>query len=218
MRRNIMDWTQAAGIGAIVLLLFLAQRFFPRRGIFAIFCAVLLGAGAVLWGTQEEKVEPMTAAERAHLAEQQTIVAKWYAEYQGLIDQMDYNWKQYHRILSDFDADVIDLTTAWERLDELDEAALSTLDALSRMEPPLALDDENYDLVTAIILKARTYAAEQRQTIRHTAVVADPDHQLTEVQEEQSRHLRDVMRSESPAGLFTAKEISMLRDNVDTKD
>ncbi len=213
-----MVWLQAAGVGCFVLLLFLVQRFFPRRGIFAIFCFVLLGAGVVLFMTQEEKTAPMTAAEREHISEQQGMVVDWYTEYQGLIDQMDYNWQQYHRILSDFDADVIDLTTAWERLDELDGAALSTLDALMRMEPPLALDDENYDLVTTIILKTRTYATEQRQTIRHTADIADPEKQLTEVQEEQSRRLRDVMRSESPAGLFTAKEILALRDNVDTRE
>ena len=213
-----MVWLKAAGIGALVVLLFLVQRFFPRRGIFAIFCLVFLGAGVVLFMTQEEKTAPMTAAERDHISEQQGMVVDWYTEYQGLIDQMDHNWQQYHRILSDFDADVIDLTTAWERLDELDGAALSTLDALMRMEPPLALDDENYDLVTTIILKARAYATEQRQTIRHTADVADPEKQLTEVQEEQSRRLRDVMRSEAPAGLFTAKEISALRDNVDTRD
>ena len=213
-----MIWMKVAGVGLIALMLFLVRRFFPKRGIFAIFCLVLLGLGAVLFMTQEEKTAPMTAAEREHLSEQQEMVVDWYSEYQGLIDQMDYNWQQYHRILSDFDADVIDLTTAWERLDELDGAALSTLDALSRMEPPLALDDDNYDLVTAIILKARAYAGAQRQTIRHTADAADPEHQITEVQEEQSRRLRDVMRSESPAGLFTAKEILALRDNVDTRD
>ena len=142
------------GISALlVLLLFLAQRFFPRRGIFAIFCAVLLCAGAAFYITQKEKTEPMTAVEREHIAEQQMIVADWYAGYQGLIDEMDHNWRQYHRILSDFDADIIDLTTAYERLDELDAEAVKTLDTLERMEPPLTLDDDNYDLVTAIILK-----------------------------------------------------------------
>ncbi|MCR5030147.1 MAG: hypothetical protein K5982_01625 [Selenomonadaceae bacterium] len=213
-----MHWIEAAGIAAVVLLLFLVRRFFPKRSVFAIFCAVLLIAGTAFYMTRETKPEPMTAAERAHLAEQQMIVADWYAEYQGFIDQMDHNWQQYHRILSDFDADVIDLTTAHERLTELDETALATLDHLLQMEPPLALDDENYDLVTTIILKARAYAEAQRQTIHHTANVADPETQRTEIQEEQSRRLRDVMRSEAPAGLFTAKEIFALRDNVDTKD
>ncbi len=213
-----MVWKQAAAAGCLVLLLFLVQRFFPKRGIFAIFCAVLTAAGIAFYTTQEEKQEPITDAQRIHLAEQQMIVADWYAEYQGLIEQMDHNWKQYHLILADFNEDIIDLTTTRERLDELDETALSILDTLAEMEPPLALDDENYDLVTAIILKTRSYAAAQRQTIRHTANLADPEHQVTEVQEEQSRRLRDVMRSESPAGLFTAKELSTLRDNVDTKE
>ena len=213
-----MVWIHAAGAGLVVLLLFLVQRFFPRRGIFAIFCAVLFCAGAAFFITHKEKTEPMTAAERDHIVEQQMIVAEWHAEYQGLIEQMDYNWRQYHRILSDFSEDVIDLTTAHERLNELDVEAMKTLDALERMEPPMKLDSDNYDLVTAVILKARAYASEQRQTIRHTANVADPERQITEVQEEQSRRLRDVMRSESPAGLFTAQEISALRENVDAKE
>ena len=210
--------TEALGAALIVLLLFLAQRFFPRRRIFAIFCAVLLCAGAAIFVTHKEKTEPMTAAERDHITEQQMIVADWHAEYQGFIEQMDHNWRQYHRILSDFNDDVIDLTTAHERLNELDVEAMKTLDALERMEPPMELDGDNYDLVTAVILKARAYASEQRQTIHHTASVSDPEHQITEVQEEQSRHLRDVMRSESPAGLFTAQEISALRENVDVKE
>lgn len=210
--------TEALSAALVILLLFLIQRFFPRRNIFAIFCVVLLCAGAAFYMTQAEKTEPMTAEEREHIAEQQMLVADWYADYQWMIDEMDHNWRQYHRILSDFDADVIDLTTAYERLNELDTEAVKTLDTLERMEPPLKLDDENYDLVTAIILKTRAYATEQRHTIRHTANVADPEHQLTDVQEEQSRRLRDVMRSESPAGLFTAKEISALRENVETRE
>ena len=213
-----MAWIHAAGAGLVVLLLFLVQRFFPRRGIFAIFCAVLLCAGAAFFITHKEKPEPMTAAERDHIVEQQMLVAEWHAEYQGLIEQMDHNWRQYHRILSDFNEDVIDLTTTHERLNELDVEAMKTLDALERMEPPMKLDSDNYDLVTAVILKARAYASEQRQTIRHTANVADPERQITEVQEEQSRRLQDVMRSESPAGLFTAQEISALRENVDVKE
>ena len=103
-----MEWIHAAGAGLVVLLLFLVQRFFPRRGIFAIFCAVLLCAGAAFFITHKEKAEPMTAAERDHIVEQQMLVAEWHAEYQGLIEQMDHNWRQYHRILSDFSEDVID--------------------------------------------------------------------------------------------------------------
>ena len=114
--------TEALWIALIVLLLFLAQRFFPRRRIFAIFCVVLLCAGAAFFLTHREKTEPMTPAERDHVAEQQMIVADWHAEFQGLIEQMDHNWRQYHRILSDFNEDVIDLTTTHERLNELEDS------------------------------------------------------------------------------------------------
>lgn len=210
-----MTRLQAGAAGLAAVLLFLLRRFFPKRGVFAAFCAILALAGAALLWTRDAAPPAQTAQRRAHLAEQQALAAEWHAAHQSLIDRMDRNWQQYHRILADFEADAIGIETTHERLLSLAEAAREAEDALDAMEPPRALDDEPYDLVTEVILKARAYARAQRQAILRTAEAADPARQTTDAQEEQSRRLRDVMRRESPAGLFTAKEIMALREAVE---
>ena len=207
----------AAGCLALALLFLLGRRFFPKKKIFAIFCAILIGIGGFLAVGRHERPNP-AAADRTHAAKQQMLVAEWHEEYQRLIVEMDRNWQQYHRILSDFDKDAISLAVTHERLKELSDASRLTLEKVEKMSPPLELDDENYDLMTAIMEKTRLYAEAQQITIRHTANVADPMLQLSAAQEDQSRRLRDVMRSESPAGLFTAKELSALKENVDKRE
>ena len=188
------------------------------RRIITLFCAVLVASGLFILSRGEPKPEPMTAAERAHVEAQQELVVEWYEEFQGCIERMDHNWRQYHRILADFDADAIGLEETFKRLMKLVAEAQETETVLVKMEPAMALDDENYDLVTAVVLKARHYARAQRLTIEHTAAAADPEKQTVDAQEEQSRRLREVMHVDSPAGLFIAQEITALRENVEIKE
>ena len=82
------------------------------------------------------------------------------------------------------------------------------------MAPPPTLEGDNYDLVIEIIKKTQTYSAAQHQAILRTRAAADPSRQISELQEEQSRRLEEIMILESPAGLFTASEISALRENL----
>ena len=188
------------------------------RRIYALFCAVLVIAGAFIFLRGEPRPEPMTAEERAHLEAQQELVVEWYEEFQGCIERMDHNWRQYHRILADFEADAIGLEEAFERLLKLAAETREAEAVLDKMEPAMALDDENYDLVTAVVMKARAYARAQRLTVEHTAAAADPEKQTSDAQEEQSRRLRTVMHVDSPAGLFIAQEITALRENVEIKE
>ena len=213
-----MTWMQGAALCAAAIVLFALGRFFPNRRIFALFCAALVISALFILSRDEPKAGPMTAAELAHTEAQQELVVEWYEEFQGCVERMDYNWRQYHRILSDFDTDTTGLEETFGRLAKLSTEARETEAVLEKMEPALALDDENYDLVTAVVMKARAYARAQRLTIEHTATAADPEKQTDEAQEAQSRRLREVMHKESPAGLFVAQEITALRENVEIKE
>ncbi len=197
------------------LVLFALGRFFPKRRIFFLFCAALTASVALVLSRGEPKPEPVTAAERARVEAQQELVVEWYEDFQGCVERMDHNWRQYHRILSDFGTEAAGPEETFERLSRLSVAARETEATLLGMEPSLALDDENYDLVTAVVIKARDYAKAQRLAIEHTAAAADPERQTDETQEAQSRRLREVMHVESPAGLFIAREITALRENVE---
>ena len=210
-----MPVTTLAALAVGLLLLFFLRRYFPNRRIFFVFAAVILAAAAFSFFSTEPPPRPaISPEERSHIIAQQQIIAEWYTEHQRLIGDLDHNWQQYHRTLTEFDADDISIETAYERLTELDAAAAEEEARVRKMEPPKALDRVNYDLVAVILSKTRAYAAAQRQAIHLTAAAADPQHLTSDVQEEQSRRLRQVMITESPAGLFTAAELTALRENL----
>ena len=131
---------------------------------------------------------------------------------------MDHNWQQYHRILSDFKADNISIQTIYLRLTQLENEAAKTKNSLRQLNPPISLSDNNYDLLIEVMKKTRKYATEQHRTISLTRAAADPAGPLPEKQEDQSRLLEEVMIRESPSGLFTAAEISSIRDNLSLPD
>lgn len=199
-----------------ILLLFLLRRYFPNQRVFMIFCVVLAAAAAAIFVSYEPKPQPIEISqeERDATLLQQQIFASWYDEYKRDIDRMDHNWQQYHRILSDFKEDNISIQTAWLRLTQLENEAVRVRDDLQQLNPPKELNDNNYDLVIEIMKKTRTYSLEQYRAISLTRAAADPSGLLPKKQEEQSNRLQEVMLRESPVGLFTASEISAIRDNL----
>lgn len=214
----ILIFASVAAALAAALLFFLPRRFFPKRRPVAL-ALFLLAGGAFLFSSQESpRPAAVSLAEKAHIAAQQEAVATWYAEYQRLIGSLDHNWQQYHHILSDFSEDLIDLETTYARLTELEAAAAEEKARLKEMPPPAALDETNRGLVEAIRQKTEIYAAAQHNAIRRTLLAADPERQTSQRQEEQSRRLRKVMITESPAGLFTANELTALRQNLRTPE
>lgn len=190
-----------------------AMRFFPEKKWLVLLVSLVVFAG-VFFSVREAGESANDADDSARRATQQTLVAEWHASYQPFIDEIDRNWKQYHRILYDFEEDIISIETAYLRLTALSDESAATAAAIEKMTPPDGLDEENRALVAAVIDKTHAYAARQNFTISATAKAADEERLSDHQQEYESMRLRDVMKSESPAGLFTAKEIARLRENV----
>lgn len=201
---------------AAALFFFFARHFFPKRRTLRFLGLTLIAVGAFFLCQMEppSRRAVISPEEKAHITAQQQIVAAWYADYQRLIERLDHTWQQYHRVLSDFSEDMIDIETTHERLIAVEAMAAEGEAQIKRLAPPDALDEANHDLVAAILKKTQTYAEAQHQTIRLTALAADPERQTSTQQEEQSRQLRERMITESPAGLFTANELTALRENL----
>lgn len=201
---------------AAALFFFFARHFFPKRRTLRFLGLTLIAVGAFFLCQMEppSRRAVISPEEKAHITAQQQIVAAWYADYQRLIERLDHTWQQYHRVLSDFSEDIIDIETTHERLIAVEAMAAEGEAQIKRLAPPDALDEANHDLVAAILKKTQTYAEAQHQTIRLTALAADPERQTSTQQEEQSRQLRERMITESPAGLFTANELTALRENL----
>lgn len=203
----------------ILFLLYLLYRYLPNRRIFALFCLTLAGSAAFAFYSYQKPAETaISEADKYEIQQQQQIFGKWYESYKKEIDQLDHNWQQYHNILENFKEDNISIQTAYVRLTQLEKESAAAHERITQLTPPLELNSANYDLVTAILKKTEAYANAQYLTISKTKTSADPAQLLTDDQEEQSRILEEIMIRESPTRLFTAAEISALRDNLSIPD
>ena len=204
----------AAGLVLLVLL----HRYLPNKKIFACFCLTLVLADSIaykFWPAPEPTVPPISEQERYELMQQQQIFAAWYADYQRDLEELDRNWQWYHQIIENFKEDSISIQTAYVRLKQLDQDSQQLRDRIALHVPPVALNDGCYDLLTEVVNKTNTYAEAQYRTIALTRAAADPVNLKTDDQAQQSRMLQTIMIRESPVGLYTAKEITAIRQYLD---
>ncbi|TYZ30702.1 hypothetical protein FZ041_01090 [Selenomonas caprae] len=204
-----------------LFLLFLLYRYLPSKKIFCYFCLTLLAAGGIvyfLWPAKEPAPAAISAEDLNYQLEQQQIFAAWYAGYQRDISELDRNWQWYHQILESFKEDSISIQTTYVRLKQLDQDSLQLRDRISHNAPPVTLNDGCYDLLIEVMKKTTSYADAQYRTIALTKAAADPANLRSNDQTEQSRMLQSIMIRESPAGLYTAKEIATIRDYLDVQE
>lgn len=198
-------------IAAIVALVVL-YKFSPTRKAFAIICTLLLivfGVSAFIHGRQVQ--QEITRAQLEDFQQRQKIFGEWYAAYQKDIDRLDRNWQLYHNILDGLkttDAQSFNAEAIYQRLKELESESLDEQLKIHQLNPPPELDRDNRDLVDVVIKKTQRYVDAQTRTISLSAQAATPPVEL----EGLKLRLRDIMIRESPEGLFTAKEISAIRD------
>ena len=206
---------------ASLILLAMVYRKIPDKKIFLLFSMVLISIGIIIFysGTDTAKPEDNLQAQRQHaISLQQEPFSRRFAGYQRLIDSLDYNWRTYNTILTDFRNDSISLETCYVRLGNLEKEVASQRDIILKMMPPEELDEKNSALTHELIKKTLAYSEEQLMTIRLTQAAANPEAQLTNSQSEQSRHLDTIMAINAPAGLFTADEITSLRHNLSARE
>jgi len=205
-----------AAIG--IFLLLLLYHYLPNKKIFACFCLTLLLAGGIaykFWPAPPPTPAPISEQERYELMQQQQLFAAWYADYQRDLDELDRNWRWYHQIIENFKSDNISIQTTFVRLKQLDQDSQQLRDRIALHAPPVALNDGCYDLLTEVVNKTNAYADAQYRTIALTRAAADPANLKTDNQAEQSRMLQTIMIRESPVGLYTAKEITAIRQYLD---
>ena len=199
-----------AALVSIVVL----YKFLPNRKVFVCFCAsmMLMFLAGAFFGLQTKSDSSIDEAQRDARLRQEKFFIDWYSEYQRDIEQLDRNWQLYHSLVDGYREGKSDLVDTFERLQELERDMLDEQIHIHTMQPPPELDDECSELVGVVIRKTQLYADAQMQTISLTRAAANPELVPVEDQGLLSRRFQDIMIRESPVGLFTASEISALRD------
>lgn len=199
-------------LGALVL-----EHNIKNRFVLGAFCLSLIIGGSVIGfaylSSTSNYTEPDESTIR-HITAQQQAFGEWYTIYKKRLDNIDYYWGIYHRVMKDFKEEKISLSEAYRQLTSL-EADISTLqNNIFQMTPPISLDDDNYDLTTSLLQKTKAYSAAQLKTIQATRMASEPEKNLTDSHEQQVQKLNNAMLKNSPDMLFIANEITSLRSNL----
>ena len=198
------------------IALIILYKFFPTKKNFAGFCVLLIVIFGVSAFIQHKKAEQeiITREQIEIIREQQKVFGEWYANYQKDIDQLDRNWQIYYDIVNTLKTAEIYEYTTYERLKELEWLAIDEQVRIYNLEVPKELDDETHILVSAVINKTKIYSDAQVKIITLVCAMANPegveDFNLADL----NSKIKDITIRESPAGLFTAAEISAIRDRL----
>lgn len=199
-----------------VLILAALYRFFPNKKIFTYFCFLLIivfcVSAFIQYKTSEQRI--MTREQIEEIRLQQNIFGNWYAEYQKDIEVLDRNWQLYYQIVESLKTAEIYEYSTYEQLQDLKLSAVDEQLKIYDLEVPKELDDECHILLAEVIKKTKIYSDAQVKIISAVCGAANPDNSENFDLQVLNKFIKEITIRESPAGLFTAKEISEIRDRL----
>lgn len=199
-------------IAAIVLAVL--YRFFPRKKIFVYFCLLLVIIFSISAFINSRQVadEKITQEQIFAIQSQQKIFGDWYADYQKDIDRLDRNWQVFYDIVETLKTSEIYEEITFEQLKELESEVVAEQIKIYNLEPPPELEEDCRIILAEIISKTQIYADAQVKTVKAVTAVANPE--TVKDLAEMNRQIKNITLREVPAGLFTAAEISAIRDKL----
>lgn len=196
------------------IVLAVLYRFFPRKKIFVYFCLLLViifSISAFINSRQVEE-EKITQEQIFAIQSQQKIFGDWYADYQKDIDRLDRNWQVFYDIVETLKTAEIYEEIIFEQLKELESEVVAEQIKIYNLEPPPELEEDCRIILAEIIRKTQIYADAQVKTVKAVTAVANPE--TVKDLAEMNKKIKDITIREVPAGLFTAQEISTIRDKL----
>lgn len=201
-------------IAAVILILL--YRFLPNRKIFVYVCILMVfvfGASAFFQYKLNQQ-QMITREQIEEIRAQQQIFAQWYAAYQKDIEQLDRNWQVYYNLVETLKTAEIYEYSTYEQLKELEWAAIDEQVKIYNLNVPPELDAESHELLAQVIHKTKIYSDAQVKVISAVCVAANPEGVENFNLQALNVIIKNITIREAPAGLFTASEISAIRDKL----
>jgi len=199
-------------IAAIILAVL--YRFFPRKKIFVYFCLLLVIVFSISAFINSRQVtqEKITQEQIFAIQSQQKIFGDWYADYQKDIDKLDRNWQVFYDIVETLKTAEVYEEITFEQLKELEKEVVAEQIKIHNLEPPPELEEDCRIILAEMIRKTQIYADAQVKTVSTVKAVANPE--TVKDLAEMNKQIKNITLREVPAGLFTAAEISQIRDKL----
>ena len=198
---------------AAVILIAL-YKFFPRKKIFVYFCLllVIIFSISAFVNSRQVKEEKISQEQIFAIQTQQKIFSDWYAAYQKDIDKLDRNWQLFYDIVETLRTAEVYEQVTYEQLTELENEVVAEQIKIHNLEPPPELEDDCKIILSEVIHKTQIYSDAQAKTVSAVKTIANPE--TVKDLGEMNKKIKDITIREIPAGLFTAQEISAIRDKL----
>ena len=200
----------------IIVLSYLADRKYPQKRIYIIPCGIILLCSVVAYTswTTPSYTSPISEEQRISILNEQPYFITWYNQHKETINKLDRFCINYHKIIDDYQNDIISTDETIERLQRLYTESNKFDQSLSDLLPPSDLSQNNYTLVYQILEKTRIYSYKINETTRQSIDV------LTQSRDEQLdkevtlNNLTRIYAIEGPIMLDINSEAAQVRDNL----
>ena len=199
-------------VAAIILAVL--YKFFPRKKIFVYFCLLLVIVFSIsaLVNSRQAETEKISQEQIFAIQTQQKIFSDWYAAYQKDIDKLDRNWQLYYDIVETLRTAEVYEQVTFEQLTDLENDVVDEQIKIHNLQPPPELEEDCRIILSEVIRKTQDYSDAQAKTVTAVKAVANPE--TVKDLGEMNKKIKDITIREVPAGLFTAQEISAIRDKL----
>ena len=193
--------------------LVLLYKFVPNKKIFSYFCILLCAIFAVSAYINNNSSQEKISREQIELIQQQQqIFSDWYADYQKDIDRLDRNWQIYFDFVETLKNAEIYERTAYEQISDLEVEVIDEQIKIHNLQVPPELDEDCKIILHELIRKTQNYSDAQAKVVTAVKNLANPEtvKDLNDLRQK----IKNITVREVPEGLFTAEEISEIRDKL----
>ena len=199
-------------ISAIILAVL--YRFFPRKKVFVYFCILLLMIFSIsaFWNNRQVEKEKISREQIELMQKQEKIFIDWYADYQKNIDALDRNWQSYYDIAETLKTSEIYEEITYEQILELESEVIAEQIKIHNLQVPAELEDDCKIILSEVIRKTQNYSDAQAKVVTSLKQISNPE--TVKDLPDLNKKIKDITIREIPTGLFTAAEISQIRDKL----
>lgn len=193
-------------------ILLALYKILPNKKFFPYFCILFCFAfcGAVYLNNKNAEQEKISQEKIAALQLQQKIFSDWYANYQKDIDTLDRIWKNYFDFVENVkSAKTFDKKFS-QQIADIEIEAIDEQIKIHNLKIPEELDAEIKKILAELIRKTQIYSDTQVKIVSSVKNFSNPD--SVKNISDLNKKIKNITIRESPAGLFTANEISAIRE------
>ena len=199
-------------ISAVILIAL--YQFFPRKKIFVYFCILLavIFLGSAFIQNRRAEEEKISREQIELMQMQEQIFINWYAAYQKDVDALDRNWQSYYDWVESLKTSEIYEEVDYEQILELEKEVVAEQIKIHNLQIPQELEEDCKIILSEVVSKTQNYSDAQAKVVTEAKEISDP--KKVKNLAELNKKIKDITIREVPAGLFTASEISQIREKL----